>query len=642
MTNTNPMVSPSKPLNKTARAKARARKRMVQTIVYFIVELLFILSIVFFLNWIKSTYSINVPYEQPVYSMIVYAIIAILVLIPAPFNRIFGLLLPALVALYGVAQKVYYAAFHTYFRFNTAMSLANEVTGASESVMEFIDFSCFVPFIILVLIILIFTALYFLLQRKRIKKIFHCYHLLFLLPVFLVYSSYTKFDDLLNAARSSEDEFQVYKTDYYIYETIPNNIQFVDTFGLYTFGYRDVQSLTTSELLSGNERETINTFLADKPQWSTNEMSGLFTDKNVLIVQAESFIDCMADPELTPTIWRLKTQGIDVNGFDTPTLPASTSDSEFMANTSLIPNSDGYAVCYRYVYNTFPTTLATLFNSAGYGTLAIHNNYGDYYNRENLFPNLGYTDFFDCTDLSMMDEASDSEVMSVLKYIITSADYKNMTFWITYSGHQPYDYGSVGVNQENVDRILAKYPNLDESYVAYLAKNMDLDQALNDLISELERINQLDNMVIVFYGDHMVKGLDFGPSASYYSATNQNYDDVRRDTGLYIYNPTIEPTVVNMQSTALDILPTLANLFGIDYDHSTVLGRDIFDPSYHGFTFSEWDAWTTNDYSYDFINDQYNLNGYDQIQAQQEMAYYIQMQDVSANILKLDYFKSEE
>lgn len=641
MTTTQSMVKPTKSLQRSQRARYRARKRMVLTIIYFVIELLFILSIVLYLNWIKSTYSVSVSYEQPIYSMIVWTIVASLILIPAPFNRIFAFLLPGAVTLYGVAQKVYYAAFHTYFRFNTAMSLANEVTGASESVMEFIDFSCFVPFIVLLLIIIIFTALYFLLQRKRIKKIFHLYHLLFVIPCFFVYSSYGQFNTMLDQARQSEDEFQVYKTDYYIYETIPNNIQFVDTFGLYTFAYRDVQSLTSSELLSGNEREMIATFLADKPQWDTNTMSGIFKDKNVLIVQAESFIDAMADPELTPTIWRLKTQGIDVNGFDTPTLPASTSDSEFMANTSLIPNSDGYAVCYRYVYNHFPTTLATLFNGGGYGTLAIHNNYGDYYNRENLFPNLGYIDFFDCTDLSMMDEASDSEVMSVLKYIITSADYKNMTFWITYSGHQPYDYGSVGVKQENIDRILAKYPNLDESYVAYLAKNMDLDQALNDLISELERINQLDNMVIVFYGDHMVKGLDFGPSSSYYQATAQDYNDVRRDTGLYIYNPTIEPMVVNMQSTALDILPTLANLFGLDYDHSTVLGRDIFDPNYHGFTFSEWDDWTTNDYAYDFINDQYKLNGYDQTKAQAEMAYYIQMQDVSANILKLDYFKEE-
>ena len=643
MSQTNPnVVQPQKRKISPARAKTRARKRMVQTILYMVIELLFILSIVLFLTWIKSTYSFDVSYEKPIFSMLVFTIVSILLLIPAPFNRIVGFILPALVALYGVAQHVYYDAFHTYFRFNTAMSLANEVTGASESVMEFIHFDTFVPFIVLILIILIFTVIYFLLQRKRIKRIIHLYHLIAFLPLILVWKDAQRFDTMLETARHSEDEFQVYKTDYYIYETIPNNIQFVDTFGLYTFAYRDVQSLTASQLLSGNEREEIATFLTDKPQWGDNEMSGIFKDKNILIVQAESFIDCMADPELTPTIWRLKTQGIDVRGFDTPTLPASTSDSEFMANTSLIPNSDGYAVCYRYVYNTFPTTLATLFNSTGYGTLAIHNNYGDYYNRENLFPNLGYIDFFDCTDLSMMDEASDSQVMSVLKYIITSADYKNMTFWITYSGHQPYDYGSVGVSQENVDRILAKYPNLDESYVAYLAKNMDLDQALNDLISELERIEQLDDMVIVFYGDHMVKGLEFGMGANYYTATGQTYDHVNRDTGLYIYNPTIEPRVVNMQSTALDILPTLANLFGIDYDHSTVLGRDIFDPSYHGFTFSEWDAWTTNDYSYDFIKDTYNLNGYDQQSAQSEMAYYIQMQDISANILKLDYFKPEE
>ena len=288
MSQTNPnVVQSQKRKISPVRAKTSARKRMVQTILYMVIELLFILSIVLFLTWIKSTYSFDVSYEKPIYSMLVFTIVSILLLIPAPFNRIVGFILPALVALYGVAQHVYYDAFHTYFRFNTAMSLANEVTGASESVMEFIHFDTFVPFIVLILIILIFTVIYFLLQRKRIKRIIHLYHLIAFLPLFLVWKDAQRFDAMLETARHSEDEFQVYKTDYYIYETIPNNIQFVDTFGLYTFAYRDVQSLTASQLLSGNEREEIATFLTDKPQWGDNEMSLLASGAG--IVCADSF-----------------------------------------------------------------------------------------------------------------------------------------------------------------------------------------------------------------------------------------------------------------------------------------------------------------------------------------------------------------
>ena len=200
------------------------------------------------------------------------------------------------------------------------------------------------------------------------------------------------------------------KTDYYIYETIPNNNQFVSIFGTLPFGLRDGISLFETDILGAEHYVEVEEFLNSRSEQTPNMMTGIFEGKNVIFIQAESFIDAAIDETLTPTLYKMKNEGINIEGFDTPTLVGSTSDTEFMANTSIIPNSEGYAICYKYPFNTYVTTLASIFNDVGYNTVAYHNNYGDYYNRDIVFPNFGYDKFIDCTELGLEDEQADSTV----------------------------------------------------------------------------------------------------------------------------------------------------------------------------------------------------------------------------------------
>ena len=41
----------------------------------------------------------------------------------------------------------------------------------------------------------------------------------------------------------------------------------------------------------------------------------------------------------------------------------------------------------------------------------------------------------------------------------------------------------------------------------------------------------------------------------------------------------MEPVVVDKPASALDIVPTLSNLLGLDYDSRLLMGRDIFSDS---------------------------------------------------------------
>jgi lipoteichoic acid synthase len=51
-------------------------------------------------------------------------------------------------------------------------------------------------------------------------------------------------------------------------------------------------------------------------------------------------------------------------------------------------------------------------------------------------------------------------------------------------------------------------------------------------------------------------------------------------TPMIIYNSEMEPLVVEDYTTIIDLLPTLLNMFNIDYDPRLYLGTDIFSSSH--------------------------------------------------------------
>lgn len=603
------------------------------------IEIIYALLAVAFILYVKVNFSVVSKWETPILVIVISFMLALMGIFGPKYNRYFVFIYTFIISIYLISQDIYHKAFNQYYRFNTAISLFKEVTQVKSSILELIELKHVLPLVFLFVMNVAFVVVYFLFQRKMYKSINQKTRLLSLLWIIPLVLQINSFSGMLDDAMHQEDIFQLNKTDYYIYNVIPNTNQFVEKFGVMTFGYRDIVSFYERDVVSESSRDEIEEFMNSREPQKDNAMTGIFEGKNIIMVQAESFMDVAIDSELTPLLYKMKHEGINIQNFNTPELPGSTSDTEFMSNTSLIPNSEGYAICYKYPYNTYKTTLASIFNSIGYRTLAFHNNYGQYYNRDVLFPNFGYDEFFDCTDLGLEDGMGDKKVMKVMKWIMVQSQGKYLAYWITYSGHQPYNLDSFGVSEENVERIKAKYPNIDESYVAYLAKNMDLDQSLTSLVESLECEGKLDDVVFVFYGDHIAKGLDFKSEIYYDQAgIEQRQDAIYTD--LFIYNSATEGFEYEKVSTTLDLLPTIANLWNIDIDTQTIMGRDIFDPEYKGFYFSEWKPWETDNYVYDFIDDELTMKTeYSESLAKEEMNYYLNMKEIAKKILKLDYFK---
>lgn len=373
---------------------------------------------------------------------------------------------------------------------------------------------------------------------------------------------------------------------------------------------------------------------------NNNEMTGIFKDKSLLVIQAESLMNLAISEEFTPNMYYFMNSGILVENFNTPLLVGSTSDTEFMANTSLMPITQGYPVCYNYVNNVYPVTLGNVFKDGGFSTYAYHNNYAEYYNRDVVFDKFGY-EFFDSTKLGLENLEPDTKLAETIGWILSEKE-NYMGYWVSYSGHQTYELTSVGVNQEDVVRIKEKYPNLEDCYVSYIAKAIDFDRALGNFVNVMDWSGRLDDFVIVVYGDHIAKGLNFSKGSNYDNVIGKNSEDNPEIlyTPMFVFSLGGPRIVIDKRSTSLDILPTLANMWDLNLDYTKVFGRDIFDDNYEGFYFDEEGNYKTNNFTYNVISEEMILKeGYSIDKAQNEINRFDLMKDVCSKILKLNYFE---
>lgn len=604
-----------------------------------LIEIIYLLAVFLYMLVLKVSFSTSSAYDFLMLIFFSAIIIGILILAGSKFNKYVGFILLTLYTLYLVAQNVYYRAFSQYFRFETAIGLSKEVAGVTDSIAELIHFEDILPFIILTVIHVLFIVLHFLFQKKYSYKL--KYRLLSIIFVVIGFGSLFYNVSIIDASAEGWTNFDIYKSDYYIYHSMSNTNQFVNKFGLLSLLYRDAELTISSE---SNEIDTyiqeVDEFYASKENnHLDNELTGIFKDKSVLFIQAESFMNLAISEEFTPNLYYYMNNGIVVENFNTPLLIGSTSDTEFMSNTSIIPMTTGYPVCYEYINNSYPLTLGGIFKENGYTTYAFHNNYAEYYNRDVTFAKYGY-EFFDSSKLGLENLEPDTKLAETIGWILSEKD-KFASYWITYSGHQPYSLDSVGVDSEDVKLIKEKYPDLDDEYVSYIAKAMDVDKALYNFLNVMDWSGRLDEVVIVFYGDHYAKGLDFSKGSNWDQVMGTNSDDNPEIlyTPFFIYSNNLSPMQYDKVSTTLDLIPTVVNLWDFDVDLGYSLGNDIFDPEYEGFFFDNNGNIITDNFIYNIIDDSLMFNNnYSEEEAMKEINYYSNLKDIASKILKSDYF----
>ncbi|MBO5867829.1 MAG: sulfatase-like hydrolase/transferase, partial [Oscillospiraceae bacterium] len=168
------------------------------------------------------------------------------------------------------------------------------------------------------------------------------------------------------------------------YNTMYDARKVYDICGVYQLTFRDIWLNEIYPLTPGyqtaldEQTQELDAWFAERESTDSNEMTGYFKDKNVVLVLMESMDDWMITPEDTPTLYELIEGGINFTEFYTPGYgTARTINSEFCMNTGVYLPTNGHYV-FDYVTNSFRQSIASQLTEEGYSAEVFHYNDGTF------------------------------------------------------------------------------------------------------------------------------------------------------------------------------------------------------------------------------------------------------------------------
>lgn len=517
-------------------------------------------------------------------------------------RKIFTSIVNFIVCAYACAQAGFYNFLGVYMSLQTSSQFGAVVDYVKDFLLsfKFIYFFTFIPFIL--------TILYFVFLDKKgdnfkLSKQFINTFVLMLLSGSLFYASITLsvFQNKLQTVSNIN-----------LFLTASNPSLTIEQFGTTGFGILDVRAIIhpihvkedyvavkeereindNSRIIDDTafssviENETddtlkaVSNYFINKTITDKNDYTGMFKDKNLIVIMMESANDIFINQEYYPNFYKLYSEGWSWDNNYSPRNSCATMNNEFSGMTSLYSI---YNTCTasKYKNNSYFESIFNLFNKQNYVTFSSHDYTEAYYPRSTIHKNMGSGEYYGVQKLGISysneykNWANDDEFMeAVLKIIDKKTSNKEhfMTWLTTVSSHQPYSVDSIqGDKYYNMTKDTG-YPS---DVRRYMSKLKILDDGLGVLLKGLEDRGILDDTVIVLYGDHYPYGISkehLNEVLEYDTEEDMNAEQVP----FVIYNSTVEAKKFDQYTFYLNILPTLANLFDLDYDPRYYLGTDLF------------------------------------------------------------------
>lgn len=360
------------------------------------------------------------------------------------------------------------------------------------------------------------------------------------------------------------------------------------------YGYNalDIDFQALADSASDSALRSMAQYFGSLTPSKKNEYTGLFQGKNLVLITAEAFSPWFISRELTPTLYKLTHEGFVCENYYQPGWGQSTTGGEYAVMTGLLPTWVGSNVSfYASANDDMPFALGNQLRALGYRTGAYHDNIYNYYNRDKTHPNLGYDYQGVGNGLTMTEDGSwpysDLEMVqnTIGDYIdgYVSDGTPFHVYYMTVSGHGSYGWGHA-MAAKNRAKAQAAYPNASTQVQSYVAANLELENALTYLLEQLEAAGIAEDTVICMSADHYPYLLA-EPETDYYNEL-RGVVDSERDTDRYrnalvLWCGGMENAVtVTEPCSAVDIVPTLSNLFGLEYDSRLLSGRDVLDKDY--------------------------------------------------------------
>lgn len=362
----------------------------------------------------------------------------------------------------------------------------------------------------------------------------------------------------------------------YIFEATDDNISFdVD---------REFDDTLWQEVIEDEDDETINmisNYLMSSTITDYNEYTGVFEGKNLIMIMMESVNEIFINPDLYPNFYKLYSGGLTFTNNYSPRNSCATGNNEFSAMTGLYSIQNN---CTANVYrnNEYFTSIFNLFNESGYRTLSMHDYTEAYYYRSIIHANMGSGAYYGVEDLGIpysneyRNWASDEDFFASAMDITLDGSSEPFMLWLTtVSSHQPFSLSSI-----EGDKYLSitEGTNYPMDLRRYMSKLKTLDNALGILLERLETEGILDDTVIVLFGDHYPYGLSDDTINQVLDYDLNDYE--RERTPLVIYNSEIAHAEIDKYTSYVNLTPTIANLFNLDYDPRLYMGSDVLSDEY--------------------------------------------------------------
>ena len=314
----------------------------------------------------------------------------------------------------------------------------------------------------------------------------------------------------------------------------------------------------------------------------SNEYTGLFEGKNLIMITAEAFTAEAIDPVITPNLYRLATRGINFTDSYVPAT-AGTIGGEFSHIFGLLPQDGGVSFYHMACRGNTYLTMSQRLNALGYYGMAFHNNDYQYYTRNVTHNLLGYSEGYMGwgngleSYIDPVWPESDLQMMEATIPMYIDQQPFNI-YYMSVSGHSNYSRYANAQSRAHWDETASLEGQCSDTIRAYIACQVDLDRAVGYLLEQLEAEGILDDTVIAICADHYPYGLDNEHLSELYGyeVTNTVLRDHNR---LILWCGCLEdedPIIVDTPTMSIDMLPTLLNLFGIEYDSRLLPGRDVF------------------------------------------------------------------
>ncbi|BDP52754.1 alkaline phosphatase [Enterococcus faecium] len=316
------------------------------------------------------------------------------------------------------------------------------------------------------------------------------------------------------------------------------------------------------------------------------ETFGIAKGKNVIVLHLESFqqflINMKVDgQEVTPFLNSIfqNQATISFDNFFHEVGQGKTSDAENMLETGTFGLPQGSLFTELGSDNVFQAAPAILGQKQGYTSAVFHGNVASFWNRDHVYKNLGYDNFF---DRSYFDESDETLGYGILDKDLfrESAQYLEhlqqpfYTKFLSVTNHTPYytddknfDFPSLNTGNSTVDN--------------YVRTAHYLDQSLEQFFTYLKKSGIYQNSIFVIYGDHFgisnTDNKDLASALGKDQDTWNEFDNAQMQrVPLMIHMPGYTKGSVNHEYDGeIDVLPTLLHLLGIDDKDYLHFGTDL-------------------------------------------------------------------